>query len=145
MCFVASLPVILFFVAIVSVISLGRRVCSECTSTFLLVLRTPPFWCGFALQAVSICLGGWLVGPLKILPREVIVGVLKNIFLIFSFVILSLMTCPIPIQRILQMLLCQKTSSLVMWEQQSAHGSQPHRSWLAGIARKISCFALKLV
>ncbi len=43
------------------------------------------------------------------------------------------------------MLLCQKTSSLVMWERQSAQDLQPHRSWLVGIARKISCFALKLV
>ncbi len=43
------------------------------------------------------------------------------------------------------MLLYQKTSSLVMWEQWSAQDLQPHRSWLAGIARKISCFALRLV
>jgi hypothetical protein len=37
------------------------------------------------------------------------------------------------------MLLSQKTFSLVIWEQWSAHDSQPHRRWLAGIARKISC------
>ncbi len=42
------------------------------------------------------------------------------------------------------MLLCQKTFSFVMWKQQSGQDSQPHMSWLAGIARKISCFALRL-
>ncbi len=70
MCFVVFLPVVsLFLVIVVSVISLGNRVCSDQTSAFLLVVRTPPLGCGFALQAVSICLGGWLVGPLMILPR----------------------------------------------------------------------------
>ncbi len=42
------------------------------------------------------------------------------------------------------MLMCQKTSSLVMWERQSAHNLQPHKNWLAGIARKMSCFAIRL-
>ncbi len=63
------LPVVLFFVVVVSVISLGKRMCSERTSAFLLVVRTPPVGRGFALQADSICLGGWLVRPLIILPR----------------------------------------------------------------------------
>jgi hypothetical protein len=39
------------------------------------------------------------------------------------------------------MLLCQRISSLVMWEQQSARDLQPHRSWLGGIVRKMSCFS----
>ncbi len=61
MCFVVLLLVVLFFVVVIAVISLGNRVCSDCTSAFLLVVRPPPLGCGFALQAVSICLvGGWL-------------------------------------------------------------------------------------
>jgi hypothetical protein len=66
---VVLLPDVLFLVMVVSVISLGNRVCSDCTNAFLLVVRTPPLGHGFVLQAVSICLGGWLVGPLMILPR----------------------------------------------------------------------------
>ncbi len=109
--------------------------------------------CGFALHAVSICLGGWLFGPLTIFLSYVIclttlefsaVGMLKNIVLILLFGILSLITCPMPIQRILCMLLCQKTSSLAMWEWWNAYNLHPHRSWLAGIAPKMSSFALKL-
>ncbi len=69
MCFVVLLPVVLSLVVVVSAISLGRRVCSDRTSAFLLVMRTPPLGHGFALQAVSICLCGWLAGLLKILPR----------------------------------------------------------------------------
>ena len=72
------------------------------------------------------------------------VGMLKNIFLIFSFDILSSITCMMPILSILRMLLCQKTSSLLMWDRRSAQDSHPQSSWFAGIARKISCFALRL-
>ncbi len=67
--FVVCLPVVLSPVVIVSAISSCRRVCSECMSALLLVMRIPPFGRGFALQAVSICLGGWVVGPLMIFPR----------------------------------------------------------------------------
>ncbi len=67
--FVVCSSVVLSLVVIVSAISLGRSVCSERTSAFLLVERTPPSGRGFALQAVSICLGGWLVGPLMIFQR----------------------------------------------------------------------------
>ncbi len=69
MCFAVLSLVVLFFVMVISVISLGNWVCSDRTSAFLLVVRTPPLERGFALQAVSICLGGWLVGLLTILPR----------------------------------------------------------------------------
>ncbi len=69
MCFVMLLPVDLFLVVVVSFISLGNWVCSDRTHAFLLVVRTPPLGHGFTLQAVSICLGGWLVGPLTILPE----------------------------------------------------------------------------
>ncbi len=67
--FCCALASCFVFVMVVSVISFGNRVCSDCTSGFLLVLMTPPLGRGFALQTVSICLGGWLVGPLMILPR----------------------------------------------------------------------------
>ena len=71
------------------------------------------------------------------------VGMLWKIFLILSFVILSSFTCMIPILSILRMLLCQKTSSLVMWERRSAHDSHPQSSRFPGIAMKICCLAFR--
>ena len=67
--FVVYSPVVLFLVVIVSVISLGMRVWSDRTSAFLLVVSTPPRGRRFVFHAVSICLGGWVVGPLMIFPR----------------------------------------------------------------------------
>ncbi len=95
-----------------------------------------------------------MFGPLTVFPRYVIclitivfsaVGTLKNIFLTLLFDILSSITCMMPILSILRMLLCQKTFSLLMWDRRSAHDSHSQSSWLAGIARKMSCFAFRLV
>jgi hypothetical protein len=67
--FVLFSPVVLLFAVIISVISLGSRVWSEHASAFLLVISNPPCGRGFALHVVSICLDGWLLGPLMIFPR----------------------------------------------------------------------------
>ena len=71
----------------------------------------------------------------------VCVGDVEENFPYPSFLMWSSRTSDMLMPKMLRMLLCQKALSLSMWDCRRAHVSQPHRSRLAGMVRKISCFA----
>ena len=143
-------PVSLSFTLTSSSISSGSSSCKLFTIDFLLVVSTPPLGLGLSTHAGSSILAGCEFGPRVTLPIKVICrmaiwllmsGMLKSIFLIVLFVIFSSFTCRILIPRILLMLRCRKTSSLLRWLSRSAQDSHPQSSRFTGMARKIRCLA----
>jgi len=70
-------------------------------------------------------------------------GMSWNIFLICSLVMWSSITSDILMPRMFRMARCQKTFSLSICDWRRAHVSHPQSSRFAGMARKISFFALR--
>ena len=149
---VVCLPVVLDVLVMFFYICVGSRVCRLLVRAFLFVVRTPDLGRGLSTQGIRRSLGGWWSSALAILPRKVIcravmsvfaLGMSWKIFLILVFLMCSSITSDIFNPRMLRMLLCQNEFSLSMWDWWRAQFSHPHSSRLAGIARKMSCLALR--